>query len=161
MFSMPLEGSAANWHRFFLGLPINYMSPDPAMRWASVGLTGDPYTYAKGNPLVYVDPDGMEPGFPYSMFKGKAIDGFTKFFESAAGVTDAEAKQLAQDIWSAATNDDVKQVKDSMSNAPQNMNDLSPAARDVLNKLLNQMPAQDKAAVDKLKKASSSCPPKK
>jgi RHS repeat-associated protein len=59
MFPMPLEGSAANWHRFFLGLPSNYMSPDPAMRWQTL-LTGDSYTYANGNPVTYTDPTGLD-----------------------------------------------------------------------------------------------------
>jgi hypothetical protein len=67
---MPLEGSAANWHRFFLGLPINYMSPDPAMRWASVGLTGDPYTYAAGNPVVFIDPTGLTVTCTFSQSTG-------------------------------------------------------------------------------------------
>jgi hypothetical protein len=65
MFSMPLEGSAANWHRFFLGLPSNYMSPDPAMRWQRfAAMTGDPYSYADGNPLVRTDPTGLFPPAP-------------------------------------------------------------------------------------------------
>jgi hypothetical protein len=58
---MPLEGSAANWHRFFLGLPINYMSPDPAMRWQVLPGQYAAYSYARGNPLVYTDPTGQCP----------------------------------------------------------------------------------------------------
>jgi hypothetical protein len=71
MFPMPLEGSAANWHRFFLGLPINYMSPDPAMRWRAdsaretLGIAWprpSAYGYGGSSPLRWIDRDGRELG---------------------------------------------------------------------------------------------------
>ncbi len=51
------SGLHYNWNRYYSPKLGRYLSPDP------IGLSGGPnlYSYAKQNPLKYVDPDGKNP----------------------------------------------------------------------------------------------------